>query len=597
MDKVVVLDSGGQYCHLIARKVRELGVYAEIRPIGTRASRLAGYRGAILSGGPASVLEPGSPQPDPKLFQLGIPVLGICYGHQLMAQHLDGQVDPGRTREFGEAQVTITSSKSIFAGLHDRERVWMNHGDRVSKLPPGFKIIGTTRDCEIAAMSDEKRRFYGLQFHPEVTHTAHGQQIYDNFVFGVCGCERGWQPADRVVQVAAGIRRQAGSRRVLFFLSGGVDSTVAYALTVRALGPERVHVIYVNTGFMRLGETEEISNVFERLNLGKLEVIDARKRFFEALRGVTDPEEKRLIIGGLFIDVQDHILASRRYSSREWMLGQGTIYPDTIESGGTQHAARIKTHHNRVDRVQQLIAEKRVLEPLAQFYKDEVRQLGRAIGLPEGIVRRHPFPGPGLAVRCLCAARKLPPEPDAPISALAAQAGFQAFLLPLHSVGVQGDSRTYGKLTLLHGGEMRHEVLAGLTTRITNSFRHTNRVAVVLWPPGIKPAEWYIRRATLTPQRIRLLQQVDDIVTRFLHEQFLYDLIWQCPVVLLPLSRSGGETVALRPISSVDGMTAEVVHIPVPQLRQLTAELAQVKGIDAVLFDISNKPPSTIEWE
>jgi GMP synthase (glutamine-hydrolysing) len=331
--------------------------------------------------------------------------------------------------------------------------------------------------------------------------------------------------------------------------------------------------------------------------MGKLEVVDARRRFFAALRGVTDPEQKRQIIGDLFVDVQDHILAGPRYRSRAWMLGQGTIYPDTIESGGTEHAARIKTHHNRVDRIRLLLAQNRVLEPLAQFYKDEVRQLGRAVGLPETIVRRHPFPGPGLAVRCLCEDRELAPEPDAEISTLAAEAGYEAFLLPLHSVGVQGDSRTYAQLTVLHGGEIRHEALARLTTRITNTFRRTNRVACALWPRRIDPAQWRIHRATLTPRRVRLLQQLDDIVTTFLHEQFLYDLIWQCPVVLLPFSLHGGETVALRPISSVDGMTAEVVHIPIPQLEELTARLARVAGIDAVLFDTSNKPPSTIEWE
>ena len=279
------------------------------------------------------------------------------------------------------------------------------------------------------------------------------------------------------------------------------------------------------------------------------------------------------------------------------MLGQGTIYPDTIESGGTQHAALIKTHHNRVDRIQQLLAEKRVLEPLAQFYKDEVRQLGHALGLPDTVIRRHPFPGPGLAIRCLCSDRKLAPESDPEITALAAAVGYEAFLLPLRSVGVQGDCRTYAKLTVLYGAPVHHALIEGLTTRITNTCRHTNRVTVALAPAPLEPSQWHVRRATLTAGRIRLLQKVDQIVTRFLHEEFLYDLIWQCPVVLLPFSLHGGETVALRPISSVDGMTAEVVHIPLSQLSRLTAELAAVPGIDAVLFDISNKPPSTIEWE
>jgi len=597
MERIAVLDSGGQYCHLIARKVRELGVYAEIRPVGTTAARLSNCRGVILSGGPASVFEPGSPQPDPALFRLSVPLLGICYGHQLMARHLDGGVAPGVTREFGPAMMTVESGGSIFKGLGRREQVWMNHGDHVAELPPGFRAMARTRDCAIAAMGDERRRFYGLQFHPEVTHTRRGVEILRNFLFRVCGCRGDWRPEGQVRQITGAIRRRADGRRVLFFLSGGVDSTVAYSLTVQALGAGRVHGIYVNTGFMREGETAEIAEAFAPLGLGEPEVIDARRRFFPALRGVTDPERKRQIIGRLFVEVQDHVLSSRRYSSRQWMLGQGTIYPDTIESGGTQHAAVIKTHHNRVDRIRQLMVQKRVLEPLAQFYKDEVRHLGRVMGLPDQILRRHPFPGPGLAIRCLCSDRRRPLEADAEVEALALEAGYRAFLLPLRSVGIQGDSRTYAQLTVLYGSPIRHEALAGLTTRITNRFRRTNRVAVVVRPSRFEPEEWRIHRATLTPRRIRLLQRADQVVTRFLRDQFLYDLIWQCPVVLLPFSRSGGETIALRPISSVDGMTAEVVHIPAPQLEELASRLAQIDGIDAVLFDISSKPPSTIEWE
>lgn len=609
MEKVVVLDSGGQYCHLIARKVRELGVYAEIRPVGTKVRSLAGYAGIIISGGPASVFEPQSPQPDPTLFSLKTPILGICYGQHLMAQHLHGKVEPGRrlaadgtategsAREFGDAELMVKSRRSIFAGLNGLERVWMNHGDHVSELPPRFRALASTRDCRIAAIGDDSRRFFGVQFHPEVSHTPHGGKILSNFLFRICGCRPGWQPANQVEELEAAVRRKAGPRNVLFFLSGGVDSTVAFTLAERALGPERVHGIYVDTGFMRHGETQEIERLFQRLNLGQLEVIDASKQFFEALRGVVDPEEKRKIIGGLFVDIQDRILARPRYRSGNWMLGQGTIYPDTIESGGTKHAAVIKTHHNRVDRIQQLIAEKRVLEPLAHFYKDEVRHLGRALGVPDGVLRRHPFPGPGLAIRCICSARRLQPEPDPEIAALAQEAGYQAFLLPLQSVGIQGDSRTYRKLTVLHGAEIHHERLCEWTTRITNRFPQTNRVAVSVWPETLTPAEWHIGRATLNPKRIRLLRQADHLVTQFLRDNFLYDLIWQCPVVLLPFSRNRGETVALRPISSVDGMTAEVVHIPVPLLKQLAAQLAGLGGIDAVLFDISNKPPSTIEWE
>jgi GMP synthase (glutamine-hydrolysing) len=335
MDKIAVLDSGGQYCHLIARKVRELGVYAEILPLNVAPRKLAGFRGVILSGGPSSVFESDSPHPSAKLFELAKPILGICYGHHLMAHHLDGVVQRGDTHEFGRADLQIRQPDSLFDGLARRQRVWMSHGDLVAKLPSGFQVLADTRECDVAAMGDLDRKYFGLQFHPEVIHTAHGAEILRNFLARVCGCSMDWHPEDRVAQLVEKIRHAAHQRRVLFFLSGGVDSTVAYALTMRALGHELVHGIYVDTGFMRAGETEEIQAAFERLDLGRLEVIPAAGQFFSALRGVVEPEGKRRIIGRLFVDVQDRILARREFAGHDWMLGQGTIYPDTIESGGT----------------------------------------------------------------------------------------------------------------------------------------------------------------------------------------------------------------------------------------------------------------------
>ena len=597
MDKIAVLDSGGQYCHLIARKVREQGVYAEILPVGVSATALRDYRGVILSGGPASVHDAGSPQPDPQLFDIGKPILGICYGHQLLAKHLGGSVARGDLQEFGSATIRVRANGGLFDGMARESRVWMSHGDHVARLPDGFQILASTSECEVAAMGSSDRMAYGLQFHPEVVHTPQGPELLRNFLRRACGCAMDWRPRDRVGALQRSIRDAAGDRRVLFFLSGGVDSTVAYALTVRSLGTSRVEAVYVDTGFMRDRETEEIEQAFGDLDLGTLRVVDASDLFMDRLRGIADPERKRAIIGQGFVDVQDRILSGARYAGQGWILGQGTIYPDTIESGGTHAADVIKTHHNRVERIRELLEQGRVLEPLVEFYKDEVRELGRALSLPGALLGRHPFPGPGLAIRCLCASESEGPSMDPRIGELAASHGYSAFLLPLRSVGVQGDSRSYARLTVLHGDEIDFGRLLPLSTAITNEFRRTNRIVASVSPRRIEPSDWKLRPATLTRDRVRLLQRADRAVTEYLRSGRLYDRIWQCPVVLLPWGRDGGESVAVRPVTSVDGMTASVAELPPDGLRGLARRLRRIPGIESVLCDVSNKPPSTIEWE
>ena len=597
MGRIAVLDSGGQYCHLIARKVRELGVYAEIFPVGVDPSRLRDHAGIILSGGPSSVFDEASPQPQAGLFALGKPMLGICYGHQLIARYLGGTVERGDTHEFGSATLQLRADGVLFEGLSSEQQVWMSHGDHVARPPAGFAILADTDECEVAAMGHETLRVYGLQFHPEVVHTHNGSKILGNFLRNACGCAMDWQPQNRVRALLRQINETAGDRRVLLFLSGGVDSTVAYALVVRALGPERVEAVYVDTGFMRDRETDEIEGAFRKLDLGKLRIFQAADLFMGRLQGVADPETKRAIIGQAFVDVQDQILRNDRYAGQDWMLGQGTIYPDTIESGGTHAADVIKTHHNRVERIQELLDQGRVLEPLSEFYKDEVREIGRALGLPNRLIERHPFPGPGLAIRCICAAAAEAAVPARRIASIAERAGYSAFLLPLRSVGVQGDSRSYAQLTVLHGGAIEFSQLLPLSTAITNEFRQTNRVVACLAPREIDPSQWGIRPATLTPERVGLLQRVDRAVTDYLRQEGLYDEVWQCPVVLLPWGRGDGETVALRPVVSVDGMTASVAQLPTPGLLALADRLLSLDSVDAVVYDVSHKPPSTIEWE
>jgi len=597
MEKVAVLDSGGQYCHLIARKVRELGVYAEILPLDVDPRKLGPYRGIIISGGPSSVFGADSPRPDPDLFRVRRRILGICYGHQLMAHCMHGVVEPGEKHEFGQADLRIRSDGHLFTGLVRRQRVWMSHGDQVSKLPQGFETLADTRECGVAAMGDLKRDYYGLQFHPEVIHTAHGPEILSNFLSKVCRFRMDWHPENRVAQLQRDIVRDTKGRKVLFFLSGGVDSAVAYALTVGALRPDLVHAVYVDTGFMRVGETQEIQSTFSKLGFGPIEVLSARGRFLSALRGVADPEEKRAIIGRIFVELQDEVLAREEFADHDWMLGQGTIYPDTIESGGSDNSALIKTHHNRVERILELIEEGRVLEPLTEFYKDEVRLLGRVLGLPKALIERHPFPGPGLAIRCICSAKSAKPVVDAEINEVARESGYRAFVVPIRSVGVQGDSRTYASLTVLHGADLDYRPLLTLATEITNQFRRTNRVVLAILPKRFRLAEWKIRQTHITMKRVSLLQQADRIVNDFLREQGLNRHVWQCPVVLLPFTRKGGETIALRPVTSVDGMTAEVAQLPVTRIEALAKRLKALPEIDAVFLDLSHKPPSTIEWE
>ncbi len=597
MGRIAVLDSGGQYCHLIARKVRELGVLAEILPVGADPAELRGYDGVVLSGGPASVFERASPRPSPGLFAIARPMLGICYGHQLIASHLGGHVERGQSREFGSATLRVAKPEGLFDGMDAEQRVWMSHGDHVTALPPDFAVLASTSECEVAAMGDPRRRIYGLQFHPEVVHTTGGAQILENFLRKVCGCAPDWNPGNRTEELVRRIRAEAAGRRVLLFLSGGVDSTVAYALIVRALGTASVLAVHVDTGFMREGETAQIEAAFRRLDLGSLRVVRAADRFLRRLRGVVDPERKRQIIGEAFVDVQDDLLRGRRFARHDWVLGQGTIYPDTIESGGSDQADVIKTHHNRVPQVQWLLAKGRVIEPLSEFYKDEVRSVGRALGLPSELLDRHPFPGPGLAIRCLCSASRAMPVVDREIAAVAGRAGFSAVLLPLRSVGVQGDSRSYADVTVLCGGRLDFGAILALSTEITNEFRRTNRVVACVAPRGIEVAEWPIHPATLDSRRVRLLQRADRIVTRHLVEGGHYDQVWQCPVVLLPWGREGSEAVALRPVISVDGMTASVAELPVPALQELARRLVTLEGIEAVLYDVSHKPPSTIEWE
>jgi GMP synthase (glutamine-hydrolysing) len=594
VSQIVVLNAGGQYCHLIARRIRELGVHAVVADISRAAADFQSVRGIIISGGPASVTEAASPRVDPQIYELGRPVLGICYGHQLLARDLDGQVSPGVTKEYGHSSLHHAESP-LFRGLPGRDlTVWMSHGDTVVAVPPGFEIIGGTDDCKVAAMQHRGRRLFGLQFHPEVVHTEFGTEIYRNFVFDICGCIADWDPRARIEQVMDAIRTQAAGRKVFFLISGGVDSTVAFYCCYRALGPGRVLGLYVDTGFMREGDAEAVEHLVREAGHEAIHVADRSADFFEHLAGVTNPERKRTIIGDTFLTVQADEFARLGLRDEEWLLGQGTIYPDTIESGGERHSAKIKTHHNRVERIQALIEQGRVIEPLVDFYKDEVRVLGEQLGLPHEVVWRHPFPGPGLAVRCLCGDTEGAVEG----ADMSLPDGVEGWIVPVRTVGVQGDERSYSRLLAVDGFSDL-ETAGAFARRVTNEHRTVNRVAVVAYRrTGRGVAGLRIHPRALSRERIAVLREADDVVTRIVRKHGLYDAIWQFPVAMIPLGGGPGrETIVLRPVNSRDGMTADFGRLPASVVDEISTALAALPCVDAVLYDVTNKPPATIELE
>jgi GMP synthase (glutamine-hydrolysing) len=510
---VLILDYGSQYTQLIARRIRECHVYCEIHPgtLKLDAIQKIAPQAIILSGGPQSVYDEGSPKSDPGLFELGVPVLGICYGEQLMALQLGGKVEPSNEREYGPAQVTIGENCGIFSAFKhgDQTGVWMSHGDKVTKIPDGFHVIATSPNAPLAAIANPERRLYGIQFHPEVAHTPRGLDILRSFLFEVAGLEPSWTPGSFVDEAVAKIAEQVGpNERVICGLSGGVDSSVAAVLCHKALG-DRLVCIFVDNGLLRQGEFESVVRTMRQSFHLNLIPVDARRLFIDGLAGVTDPEQKRKIIGKLFIDVFDEHAA--RIENAKFLV-QGTLYPDVIESVSVKGpSAVIKSHHNVGGLPEHM--KLKLIEPLRELFKDEVRAVGEALGMPHDVLWRHPFPGPGLAVRCL--------------------------------------------------GE-------------------------------------------LTDTRLDVLRKADAIVDEELRAAGLYSSVWQAFAVLLPVrsvgvmgdDRTYEETCVIRAVQSSDGMTADWARLPHEVLAKMSARIInEVRGINRVAYDISSKPPATIEWE
>jgi GMP synthase (glutamine-hydrolysing) len=622
LDKIVILDFGSQFAHLLANRVRRLGVYSEIVDAETPAAELAGegYKGIIISGGPASVNDPASPKVDPAIYELGIPVLGVCYGHQITMVTLGGKVDKGTVGEYGLTTFEVEKAIGILSKLEEGKiySVYASHFDTVADLPEGFEAVGSTPDDSLSATANLERNIYTVQFHPEVTHTECGMQILDAFI-DITEASRDWSIEKFIEFEIAAIEKKAEGKKVFLLISGGVDSSVTYALLAEAVGNDRIYAMYVDTGFMRKGETEEIQKFLGEAGVQGLHTYDARDKYFEALKDVYDPEKKRKIIGDMFLEIQREVAAELKLNPDEWLLGQGTIYPDTIESGGTKNADKIKTHHNRVPEIEELIRQGRIIEPISELYKDEVRMVGRRLGLPDKMVDRHPFPGPGLAVRCLCLdgeyAQSIDSVDNEDFGSLERKIelefpGVLPHVLPVKSVGVQGDGRTYRHPVVIDpeahspfNPDMGWDMIRSVAPKITNAFSDINRVLLNVGNNKIESCS--VTPGYLTPERIKKLQEADKLVM-----DFIYDLdakgvldenhkVWQCPTVLLPLSvnSEGQESIVLRPVSSTEAMTANFTELPWDKIQELAQEILKIEGISAVFYDITNKPPGTIEWE
>jgi GMP synthase (glutamine-hydrolysing) len=507
-EMILILDFGSQYTQLIARRVRELNVYCEIHPYHYKPKNLDNIKGVILSGSPFSTREKDSPKPDLSLIEGVIPLLGVCYGAQYLALKNGGDVEGSQSREYGRANLCfVDNSESLLKGIGANSQVWMSHADTITKLPDGYKVIASTSDVEIAAFKANGSNVYGLQFHPEVYHSTDGFTLLENFIVGICGCEQSWTPESFIESTVANLKEKIGNDKVVLGLSGGVDSSVAAVLLHKAIG-KQLHCIFVDNGLLRKNEFEQVLDSY--LNMGlNVKGVRAADRFMAALKGVSDPEKKRKAIGNAFIEVFDE--EAHKIQDVVW-LAQGTIYPDVIESISVKGpSATIKSHHN-VGGLPDFMKLK-IVEPLSSLFKDEVRRVGNALHIHDRLIKRHPFPGPGLGIRIL------------------------------------GD---------------------------------------------------------VTPEKVRILQEVDDIFIRGLRDNGLYDSVWQALAVLLPVQSVGvmgdertyENVVSLRAVSSTDGMTADWSHLPYEFLAKVSNDIInKVKGVNRVVYDISSKPPATIEWE
>jgi len=598
-DRIAVVDFGGQYAHLIATKVRRLGVLGEIRQPEDPLEAFDGYKGVILSGSPSLSAYGEDSDWNKAILDLDVPILGFCFGHQEIAKRYGGKVEHGG-RQWGRADLQINGDHALFAGLGSVEQVWMSHFDSVVALGPDFVELGYTetggkRHANAAIGSDKLRR-YGFQFHPEVDDTVHGDAMIGNFVTGICGCDPTWDMDAYIQYEVAELRERVGDGSVFLLASGGVDSTVAARIIAQALGSERLKLLHIDNGLMRKDESKGVLAMFADLGLDEaLHFVDASDDFLAALEGLVEPEAKRKAIGQTFVDVFEREAA--RLGISDHLLGQGTIYPDTIETGGTKRAHTIKTHHNRVQVIEEMIAAGRVVEPLAELYKVEVRELGARLGIPHDALWRHPFPGPGLGVRLLnSTGDEEAPERGPDVQELEARYGLGLTPLPIKSVGVKADLRSYEHPVMI-SGDADWDTLLAAAQEVLEKVPGVNRCVWNL--RGNAPASVAPVAATTTRDRLDLLREADAIVMNALRAHGLYDSIWQCPTAMVPLAIDGdaGELVVVRPVISERAMTARPARLPANVCAELGEAIGALDGVVAVGLDLTSKPPGTIEWE
>jgi len=534
-DFIAVLDFGSQYAHLIAKRIRHLGAYTKIFSPSAKENLLHDAIGIVLSGGPASVYSSNIPHFNSKILYLDLPILGLCYGHQLIAKEFGGAIANTGKGEFGKAILQQTSDFPLWQNVSFPNQVWMSHQDSVTKCPPDFEVTGVTESGNVAAMRHRKRRIYTLQFHPEVNDTEQGQKMLDNFI-NTCEICSKWSMETFIKETTERLQQEVGERKVLMFISGGVDSSVAFAMLDRVLGRDQMLGLYIDNGFMRKDESAEIIKRYRQLGYTNILSRAYSTFFLDAVANQVDPQKKRQKIGATFIRMRDKFLNELNLSVQEWMLGQGTLYPDIIESGGTEHAEVIKSHHNRVQEVLDLVDSGNVVEPLKDLYKDEVRQVGSLLGLPDSIVWRHPFPGPGLAINVLSARgdESFPnlEQTAAEVSNCLKESNCDFSILPVRSVGVQGDQRTYTSPAALINTPRDWDWLEKGATRLTNEVRNINRVVLQLDSNNKDlNAPYIIRGAFCSKERLDLLREADFMATQMLKENGLMEKIFQLLVI------------------------------------------------------------------
>lgn len=621
--KIVVLDFGSQYAHLIAKRFRMMGYYSEIALPSAGLETFKNAKGIVLSGGPSSIYDKNAPEFNSEILKLDIPILGLCYGHYVLQTGYNGKAQKALVGEFGFATLELNQNVKcpLFEEIANPQQVWMSHQDAVVKPGDGFETVGSTKDCEFAALQNLEKKRFSLQFHCEVKDTPCGNKILENFA-KFCGMEKNWDQDTVLNHIIDSIKNQADDKNVLLFLSGGVDSTVAFALLNKALGQKRVLGLHIDNGFMRKNESKKVEEAYKNHGFSNFIVEDASKTFLKAVENLTDPQKKRMAIGENFITVRNEVVAKQKFDENKWLLAQGTLYPDIIESGGTKNSNVIKTHHNRVDGIQKLIEKGLIIEPLKDLYKDEVRAIGKKLGLEDELVMRHPFPGPGLSINVLCSngtmtdndkeefkkAQEEISKVQLEMFCEKCSENLEKYILPVKSVGVQGDFRTYRFPSVISFAKMENgfyhlpkkwEKLEAASSQITNSASFINRTIIRLWQnPSVKDEALKLQEGYCTKDRLDQTRDADDIVLTALHKSGWYNKIFQHLTINLPYASSKERcSFVLRPLCSEDVMTARFAQLPQNLLMDIVQEISKLPYVDAIFFDLTNKPPATFGWE